>query len=206
MNTQRTKNAVWSWEAITAACCFAGGIGSALLGSVLTASTWIVGAAAHPWLRGFGTAFLILTIPLLIFSGYCMDWMERDEKQSRKPTSESGERGSVGLIQVYAAAILLSVVAMAPLELHAQQTIFNVPTTDVLDRGKLYFELDISAKPNDSDALNKFSSFVPRLVMGAGSPAEVGLNIFGRPAGVRLDHARTAVKWKVCDGKDNGWA
>jgi hypothetical protein len=29
---------------------------------------------------------------------------------------------------------------------HAQQTIFNVPTTDVLDRGKVYGELDSSFK------------------------------------------------------------
>jgi hypothetical protein len=32
----------------------------------------------------------------------------------------------------------------------AQQTIFNVPTTDVLDKGKLYGELDVSFKPNDA--------------------------------------------------------
>jgi hypothetical protein len=29
-----------------------------------------------------------------------------------------------------------------------QQTIFNVPTTDVLDKGKVYAELDVSFKPN----------------------------------------------------------
>jgi len=87
MNTQRTKHAVWTWEATTAVCCFVGGIVAALLGSVLTASTWIVGAAAHPWLRGFGTAFLILTIPLLIFSGYCMDWMERDRNSPKAPAA-----------------------------------------------------------------------------------------------------------------------
>jgi hypothetical protein len=90
MNAQRTKNAVWSWEATTAVCCFAGGIGAALLGSVLTASTWIVGAAAHPWLRGFGTGFLILTIPLLIFSGYCMDWTERDRSPKAQTEDEKG--------------------------------------------------------------------------------------------------------------------
>jgi hypothetical protein len=91
MNAQRTKNAVWSWEATTAVCCFAGGIGAAFFGSVLTASTWILGAAAHPWLRGFGTAFLILTIPLLIFAGYCMDWMERDRNRLKARRSRTGE-------------------------------------------------------------------------------------------------------------------
>lgn len=61
----------------------------------------------------------------------------------------------------------------------AQQTIFNVPTTDVLDKGKVYAELDVSFKTNDQEALRKFSSFVPRVVIGAGSNVEVGLNVTG---------------------------
>lgn len=48
----------------------------------------------------------------------------------------------------------------------AQQTIFNVPSTDVLDRDKVYAELDVSFKPTDSAAVDAFSSFVPRLVVG----------------------------------------
>ncbi len=88
-----------------------------------------------------------------------------------------------------------------------QQTVFNVPTTDVLDKGKVYFELDISAKPSNSDALNKFSSFVPRLVIGAGSRVEVGLNILGNiQPGPDSTALSPTVKWKVYDGKDNGWA
>jgi hypothetical protein len=93
MNRQRTRKAVWSWEAIGAVYCFVGGIGSALLGSVFTASTWIFGGEAHPWLRGLGTAFLILTIPSLILAGYCMDWSEREPKKTRLATSKNGERG-----------------------------------------------------------------------------------------------------------------
>ena len=90
---------------------------------------------------------------------------------------------------------------------HAQQTVFNVPTTDVLDKGKVYFELDISAKPNDSTALNKFSSFVPRLVVGAGGKVEVGVNILGNVQPVPDSTTiAPAVKWKLYDGKDNGWA
>jgi fido (protein-threonine AMPylation protein) len=46
---------------------------------VLTAITWFIGAQLHPWLQGTGTALLIATIPLLIFSGYCLDWSERKE-------------------------------------------------------------------------------------------------------------------------------
>jgi len=37
----------------------------------------------------------------------------------------------------------------------AQQTIFNVPTTDVLEKGKIYVELDAAFKTNDSQTVNK---------------------------------------------------
>jgi hypothetical protein len=77
MRKEKAKHVVWSWEATGAFCCFTGGIGAALLGSGLTAASWILGAQMHPWLHGLGTAFLIVTIPLLIFSGYCLDWAER---------------------------------------------------------------------------------------------------------------------------------
>ena len=95
MKKERTKNAVWSWEATTAFCCFTGGIGAALLGSVLTATTWILGAQLHPWLHGFGTAFLIVTIPLLILSGYCLDWAERNQYKSAIQKSRNGGRESL---------------------------------------------------------------------------------------------------------------
>jgi hypothetical protein len=103
--------------------------------------------------------------------------------------------------------ILLVVFVGAGVIAHAQQTVFNVPTTDVLDKGKVYFELDISAKPNDSDALNKFSSFVPRLVLGVGSNIEVGLNIIGNvQPGPDATTLVGAAKWRIYNGGDNGWA
>jgi hypothetical protein len=86
---------------------------------------------------------------------------------------------------------------------YAQQAIFNVPSTDVLERGKVYFELDISAKPNEP----RFSSFVPRIVVGAGRRVEVGLNLTGNiQPGADSTTLVPAVKWKVYDGGDNGWA
>jgi hypothetical protein len=89
----------------------------------------------------------------------------------------------------------------------AQQTVFNVPTTDVLDRGKVYFELDISAKPTNGEAVSRFSSFVPRVVVGTGGRVEVGLNIIGNiQPGPDATTLVPAVKWKVYDGRDNGWA
>jgi hypothetical protein len=89
----------------------------------------------------------------------------------------------------------------------AQQTVFNVPTTDVLAKGKVYVELDISAKPNDTAALQHFSSFVPRLVVGVGHRVEVGLNLLGNvQPGPDMTTLAPAIKWQIYNGGDNGWA
>lgn len=79
----------------------------------------------------------------------------------------------------------------------AQQTIFNVPTTDALDQGKVYVELDAAFKPNRQDALGKFSSFVPRAVVGVGGNVEVGLNLTGNiQPGADATTLVPTVKWK----------
>ncbi len=80
MSEEIGKLTSWSWEAIAALCCFAGGMATGTLGSVLTALSWIVGGEVHPWVHVAGTILLLLTIPLLIFSGYCMDWIEQKPK------------------------------------------------------------------------------------------------------------------------------
>jgi hypothetical protein len=82
-----------------------------------------------------------------------------------------------------------------------------VPTTDVLESGKVYAELDVSFKPTDSTLVNKFSSFVPRVVVGTGGNLEVGLNIAGnvQPGSDTTTLVPTG-KWKFYQGKDNGWA
>jgi hypothetical protein len=93
------------------------------------------------------------------------------------------------------------------LKVQAQQTVFNVPTTDVLNKGRVYFELDASVKPKDSQAVNKFSSFVPRLAAGVGHHIEAGLNIGGNvQPGADSTTISPTIKWKTYDDKDNGWA
>jgi hypothetical protein len=60
----------------------AGGIFSGLFGAAFTAASWFVAnEGTHRWLSTIGTALLFLTIPLLIFGGYCLDWMEKDKPQ-----------------------------------------------------------------------------------------------------------------------------
>ncbi|MCI0336407.1 MAG: hypothetical protein L0226_02430 [Acidobacteria bacterium] len=89
----------------------------------------------------------------------------------------------------------------------AQQTIFNVPSTDVLDKGKVYFELDTTYKFTDAEAVGSFYSFVPRVVIGTGGRLEVGLNVNGNiQPGPDSTTISPTFKWKAYDGGDNGWA
>lgn len=94
-------------------------------------------------------------------------------------------------------------------ELRGQQTIFNVPTTDVLEKGKVYLELDVLFKPNNDpdNAVPRFSSFVPRVVVGTGGGVEIGLNITGNiNPGPDSTTLVPTIKFKPYDGGDNGWA
>lgn len=92
---------------------------------------------------------------------------------------------------------------------NAQQTIFNVPSADVLDKGKVYGELDVTFKPNNDsgNVVPRFSSFVPRVVVGTGGRVEIGLNITGNiNPGADSTTLVPAIKYKAYDGGDNGWA
>ena len=105
------------------------------------------------------------------------------------------------LIFAFVLTLLLGVQA------NAQQTIFNVPTTDILDTGKVYVELDTSFKMNDQDALGKFSSLVPRIVVGTGGNVEVGLNVAGNiHPGADVTTVVPTVKWRFYQNEKNGVA
>ena len=97
---------------------------------------------------------------------------------------------------------LAAVVMTSAVFVSAQQTIFNVPTTDVLDRGKVYAELDASFKFNRQAAAGKFSSFVPRVVLGVGGRVEAGLNLTGNiQPGKDATTIVPTVKWKFFEDK-----
>ena len=199
------QDRVRTWEAAGGACCFIAGIIAALLGTALSASAWIVGGEVHAWIQAAGTALLIVAIPLILFAGFCLDWAERKEESARE--SKQTQRGAAALVQVAIIAPLLGITLLAPAALHGQQTIFNVPSADVLDKGKVYVELDASLKSTDGARVPKFSAFVPRIVVGVGSRVEVGLNITGNiQPGSDATTLVTAIKYKAYDGGDNGWA
>ncbi len=158
-------------------------------------------------LHGVGSFLLLSTIPLLLAGGCCLDLLEeRMEKSYRRNSGESVKtvKPSKHMRSHIATGIaIFALLCGMTLQAQAQQTIFNVPTTDVLEPGKVYLEADISAKPNDP----KFSSVVPRAVVGVDGRVEVGLNVTGNiQPGADATTLVPAVKWKIYDGGDNGWA
>ena len=203
------------WQSSGAVIGLGGGILSPFLGMLLTATAWFIHSQeAISVLNILSIVSFTLTIPLLAFGAYCLDLLEAKTvalfTPLETPVVEAAsvsatvqvvpQSGSRRLNRVLPLLVLLLAV---PATARAQQTVFNVPTTDVLPAGKVYFEMDISAKPVDP----KFSSFVPRLVAGVGGRVEVGVNITGNiQPGPDSTTIVPAVKWKVYDGKDNGWA
>jgi hypothetical protein len=87
-------------------------------------------------------------------------------------------------------AVALLTIASAP-PVFGQQTIFNVPSADVLDPGKVYLEVDELFRPTDP----KFSSTTVRGVVGALPRVEAGVNVGGLNApGPAIPTATVAVK------------
>lgn len=202
-----------TWQSVCAAVGLAGGLLAPLLGALLTVTAWFF-TPGGSLLNALGTASFVLTIPLLALGAYCLDLLEKKaptltpRAEPQRGGSDPGislrgrARGNGHHLNVIALLIGLSLPSVLPVTGHAQQTIFNVPTTDVLERGKAYGELDISVKPVEP----RFSSFVPRVVVGVGSGVEVGLNVTGNvQPGADATTLVPSVKWKPYDG-DNGWA
>lgn len=205
-----TRRGGLTWHAVCAVSGIMGGILAVAVGSLLSAVAWALGGECGGLsLHNVGGMLLLSTIPLLILGAHCLDLLDRRVERSQQPqrvreatVSDKGARRSAA-----AAVILLTLLCVSDSETRAQQTIFNVPTTDVLERGKVYVELDASFKPNDSEAASRFSSFVPRVVVGAGRRVEVGLNVTGNiQPGSDSTTLMPTIKYKFYDGGDNGFA
>src|SRR5262249_60721074 len=71
--------------------------------------------------------------------------------------------------------VLVLTVIPLPAGLCAQQTIFNVPSADVLEAGKVYLETDQYFRPWETES-GRAASFFMRGVVGVGSHVELGIN------------------------------
>jgi len=84
----------------------------------------------------------------------------------------------------------------------AQETVFDVPSADVLDGGKVYGELDGTARP-----VNPFFTFTPRVVVGIGHNLEVGANFDGLSSPTLGELAISpTIKWQLWKNAQSGWS
>jgi hypothetical protein len=95
--------------------------------------------------------------------------------------------------------LLMSMLSASAL---SQETIFDVPSGDILDKGKVYGEFDFSYL---WDA--RAGTYTPRVVAGVGHRIEVGINLNGISSpGPSQTTPTPTIKWKAYDGGENGWA
>lgn len=195
--SERLQHHPVPWESLAAGACFAVAVIALVLGIVFT-THWLLDDRLHPLLHTLGLVLLIIGIPIMLLGAHFMDLQEKKLNDSRRNNTSVHV---VGLVSV------LGILFIPTASVNAQQTIFNVPSTDVLGKGKIYAELDASLKPTDGSDVAKFSSFVPRVVIGAGSNIELGLNVTGNiQPGPDATTLVPVIKWKPYQGKDNGWA
>jgi hypothetical protein len=71
------------WCLVGACAGLAGGIGVAILGSILTALSWFTDAGSHLE-KVLGTVLLVLTIPLLIIGAQCLDSLDKKKDRARE--------------------------------------------------------------------------------------------------------------------------
>lgn len=111
------------------------------------------------------------------------------DSERRQPVSHLQR---MHLARIVGFAILGTAAAASPAR--AQQTLFNVPSADVLDRGKIYLETDWLWRPNSPS----FAAGSPlRAVYGFGSHIEGGVNFSGiNTPGRSTPTVSPAIKWQ----------
>jgi hypothetical protein len=128
----------------------------------------------------------------------------------RNPKADDGE-GSRRVFSSMASSFRASLILKFALLLlfvfpfgsaYAQETVFDVPSADVLNSGQVYAELDGTVRP-----VNPVASYTPRIVIGIGHQIEVGLNFdgLGSPALGALEMSPT-IKWRIWNAQQSGWS
>lgn len=99
-------------------------------------------------------------------------------------------------------ASVLLLFSLSPRPVAAQETVFDVPSADILDKGKVYGELDGTIRFQDPSA-----TFTPRVVVGIGHNLEVGANFNGLSSPT-LDELAISptVKWQLWKSAELGWS
>jgi len=87
----------------------------------------------------------------------------------------------------------------------AQSTLFNIPSTDVVAKKKVYLEFDFISHLEDHNN-GGFQTYVPRAVVGVGKRTEVGLNaaFVDALAPDQPVELQPNVKYQLYQGEGNG--
>jgi hypothetical protein len=92
----------------------------------------------------------------------------------------------------------------------AQSTIFNIPSTDVVDKGKTYVEFDYLPQAPTPDVGGMISLYNPRVLFGVGHGVEVGLNFpiyhYSEGSPSNFAYIQPDIKWKFFKDDDMGLA
>jgi hypothetical protein len=95
----------------------------------------------------------------------------------------------------------------------AQTSIFNVPTTDTVEKGKTYFEIDFLPQLPAATRLPRIYPYIPRLVVGVADKVEVGANFpiiqnstTCSPTPTTCSYAQINAKWRFYNKDSTGIA
>lgn len=89
----------------------------------------------------------------------------------------------------------------------AQSTIFNIPTTDTVSKGKVYFEFDFLPQIPKSDGANRTYIYNPRLVVGLAPSVEAGVNVASVHTSPTTNvFLQPNIKWRFFSDDKNGLA
>jgi hypothetical protein len=111
----------------------------------------------------------------------------------------------VGTIAAMGATVWLMLLPTAAAV--AQSTLFNVPSTDVVSKKKVYLEFDFLSH-FESHADGGFQIYAPRAVFGVAKGVEVGVNFTAVDAFTPNQpvYVSPNVKWQFYNNEDNGVA
>ena len=106
-----------------------------------------------------------------------------------------------------AGLFVLALALAGAAEASAQSTLFNIPSTDVVAKKKVYAEFDFIShlEPHDEGG---FQAYIPRVVVGVGGNVEVGANVAFTDALApdQTVELQPNVKYRFYNNEENGVA
>ena len=122
-------------------------------------------------------------------------------------TTKSGTKfflRAVPIVFVVLASVLFAQSASA------QSTIFNIPSTDVVEKGKFYFEFDLLPQAPRPDAGFGIVIYNPRFIAGLPHDVEIGVNFpifhISDTSPSNFAYFQPDLKWKFAKNDDKGLA